>query len=268
MKYSLSLYAAVLATALPVDAQIINGDFESGSFPPWDHYGLSFVESFADISIQVPLFDEFVATLSTPDSLLNSGVSVDLSVLESELGLSPGDLANDITDITGISNFFQGSAISQTFSVNAGDILSLDLNFMTTEFTGTEPDNTSSGTILIPGPPGQSPVKQDAIFLTLDTLGVIAADVVREDAFVPLIINQPAFPDLYTSGTFTFEYVFPVSGTVELGIGILNQSDNDGLSILLVDNVNVIPEPSEIALFIVPLLSVAAWLQKRRKSQT
>lgn len=138
------------------------------------------------------------------------------SDLETFLGLATGSL-NDV----GNGETSQGSAIRQTFTANAGQALSFKWDFLTSEATPSQFFN-------------------DFSFITIDSLSKLA-DTSSE--FVP---STTAFDK--ETGSQTFSYVVPTTGTYSLGIGVIDVGDSYNSSGLLVDNVALsstpVPEPN------------------------
>ncbi|MDJ0698127.1 hypothetical protein [Mastigocoleus sp. MO_188.B34] len=110
-----------------------NGGFETGTFTNWQTIGDTSIET-SNFGV-IPSSGAFQALLTNGAS--DSGGSVIDSDLEQFLGLSSGALDNLANaDVT------EGSAIKQTFSAQAGDVLTFDWNFLTNE---TTPDNFFKG---------------------------------------------------------------------------------------------------------------------------
>ncbi|NEP52138.1 MAG: hypothetical protein F6K65_26410, partial [Moorea sp. SIO3C2] len=127
--------AATLLSANPALA-IVNGSFETGDFTEW--------ETIGDTSIQTAAFEsgptdgEFQALLST--GVFNTvSVTVPVSDIETFLGLTAGSLAT-IPNLPNVDTPTDGSAIQQTFTAQAGDVLTFDWNFITNEFTSSTTD--------------------------------------------------------------------------------------------------------------------------------
>jgi hypothetical protein len=119
--------------------------------------------------------------------------------------------------------FFEGSAIKQTFSVNAGSILTFDWNYLSQE-------------------------QIDFAFVVLDgttSLLVWSANL------------NSGTPFLYESGYHTFATTLATSGSHTTGIGVVDgYIDWDGNSPVLVDNFSVqkVPEPASLFLMALGLI--------------
>lgn len=102
-----------------VSAQVVNGSFENG---------LTGFSRIGDTSIQTSAFG-VDSTQGTSQALItNDGSFLSLPApdLEDFLGLTSGSL-----NTLGNGNAIEGSAIRQTFTANAGDILTFNYNFLT-----------------------------------------------------------------------------------------------------------------------------------------
>ncbi len=126
--------AATLLSANPALA-IVNGSFETGDFKPWATIGDTSIETEAFGS--GPTDGDFQALLST--GVFNTfPVTVPVSDIEKFLGLTGGSLAT-IPNLPNVDTPTEGSAIQQTFTAHAGDILTFDWNFLTDESTSFSP---------------------------------------------------------------------------------------------------------------------------------
>jgi PEP-CTERM motif-containing protein len=116
---------ALVLSANPAPAAIINAGFETGDFTGWSTIGLTSVVTGASLGI-MPVEGQFQALVSNLDGFS----SVPVGQLETFLGLEGGSL----NTLLGAS-VTQGSAIKQTFSVNPGDRIQFAWNFLTNEAT-------------------------------------------------------------------------------------------------------------------------------------
>jgi hypothetical protein len=136
----------------------------------------------------------------------------------------------------------EGSAITQTISGNAGDILSFSWNFLTSESMPVSDTN-------------------DTAFWSLSPLGAtFLADT--HSLFVPsgtVLTGE--------TGYQMVNFVLPVTGVYTLGFGVVDVSDFALGSVLLVDNVSLtaVPEPSLMLLLGV---GVAGAAMRRRRAPT
>ncbi|NEP33635.1 PEP-CTERM sorting domain-containing protein [Moorena sp. SIO3B2] len=219
--------AATLLSANPALA-IVNGSFETGDFNPWATIG--------DTSIETAEFGSG-PTDGDFQALLTTGVgSVPVSDIETFLGLTAGSLAT-IPNLPNVDTPTEGSAIQQTFTAYAGDILTFDWNFLTNEFTSSlNPEDFN-------GLPFVNPeVFNDFSFVSISQMVDGLADT-----------NSPLFIESLTpffeeTGFQSFSYTFETSGTFSLGFGVLDEDDDIVDSGLLIDNVQLtpVPEPASI----------------------
>lgn len=200
-----------LCVASPSYAAIINGGFETGDFTEWTKIG--------NTSIETAEFGSGPTEGNYEALVTNSSSSISVPDLETFLGLDLGslnDLGNGIT--------YNGSAIKQTFTANAGDVLTFDWNFLKKE----EPD----------------PIFNDFAFVSLNSLSTLAS--LLKSSLVPFSDFEQQFERQTKFQTFSF--TIPNTGTYTLGLGVANVTDTTGFSGLLVDNVSLepIPEPSSV----------------------
>src|SRR5262249_40632474 len=113
---------ALLCSANPIRASLINGNFETGDLTGWQTIGQVTVETANSFGV-VPASGQFQALLENhfPGNL---GTPVDQ--LGMFLGLAAGTL-----DSLGKGAVIQGSALQQTFTANEGDRLSFAWIFLT-----------------------------------------------------------------------------------------------------------------------------------------
>ncbi|MEL7036767.1 MAG: PEP-CTERM sorting domain-containing protein [Cyanobacteria bacterium J06592_8] len=204
-KYSFSTLITTLTVAVtaPAQALIINGGFETGDFTGWQTIGDSSIETNAFGT--GPTEGTFQALVTT-----DFGSNSDRAI-ENFLNLSNGTLDNLST-----TNATQGSAISQTFDVTAGQTLSFRWNFLTDEFTPT--------------------VFNDMAFVSLAGVGQKLADT--NSTFV--LSSVSSFNE--ETGFATFSKTFDTSETIKLGIGVLDVLDSAVDSGLLIDEVTLTPK--------------------------
>ena len=207
---------SAIACTTRADAGLVNGGFESG-FSGWSTLGFTSVETSAFGS---------GPTEGTQQALMRSGdgtTSATLADLDTFFGFAAGQL-NSIS--TG--RVEDGSAIKQTFTANAGNLLSFNWNFLTKESI-TAPD----------------PAFNDFAFFSLNSTPTKLADL-----FSSFTTSSTAFTS--ETGFQTLSISLPVTGTYTLGFGVANVGDQFIDSGLLVDNVQLtataVPEPSSLML--------------------
>lgn len=204
------------ATILASSTSIENGSFETGDFINWRTIGDTSIET-EDLGI-FPSEGTYQALLTNGYSDAGGSV-VDLD-LEEFLDLVPGTLDGLVGgDAT------EGSVIKQTFTVEAGDIVSFDWNFLTNELT---PDATYN----------------DTAFITVNGFTLELADTGAN------FVDAPDVPDfLEQTGTQNLTFSIAEAGTYTIGFGVVDVGDAIVDSGLVVDNVQQIP----LALFDPPL---------------
>jgi len=195
-------------------AGIVNGSFETGNLSGWTAVGDAFVPS---VPIGVNPVDGANQALITTLS-----GSVSATTVQNGLGLGPGSL-----NALGNGSPDSGSGITQTFTANAGDVLSFNYNFLSVE-------PTMVGSV------------NDFAFANLNGTLITLANV-NTATFVP---SNSSF--LNETGYQAFQFVIPTTGNFTLGLGVFNVVDDAYDSALLIDNVSLssaaVPEPSTLAL--------------------
>ncbi len=198
--YTLSLKSFTLPEP-SVNPTIINGSFESSDFTGWTTIGSTSIETSAFGS--GPTEGTSQALLSTGGATFSDGI------IETFLGLEAGSLDN-----FGNEDVTQGSAIRQTFMANAGDILTLNWNFLTNERAQVFPFN-------------------DFSFVSISSLSELA-DTTFSSSVTSLMTQF-----FEETGFQTFSFTIPTTGTYTLGFGVADVGDNSIDSGLLVDNVTL-----------------------------
>lgn len=209
----LTVLAVVFGGVGQAEAVLINGGFESSDFTGWSTIGVTSIETAAYGT--GPTEGTYQALVTADESLsLVSG-----STIETFLGLTAGTLDGLITD-----DVITGSAIKQTITASAGDILTFDWNFLTDEVeAGDDVPDFAFVSIVS----GTSEILADAVSSTLVSSSTLFFD---------------------ETGFSTFSYMFPTrtSETFTLGFGVMHVGDEDVDSALLIDK--IIPEPATVAL--------------------
>ncbi|MDJ0745135.1 MAG: pre-peptidase C-terminal domain-containing protein [Xenococcaceae cyanobacterium MO_167.B27] len=188
------------------ELSIENGSFETGTFVDWERIG--------DTSIQTAEFgtnpsDGIFQALLT-NGFSDSGSSVVDSDIEEFLNLTPG-----VLDSLGNGDVTEGSAIKQTFTANAGDILTFDWNFLTNEAT---PEDTFN----------------DFAFFSITPFTLELADTTS-----PLFTDTLVRDFSEETGYQTTSIAISESGTYTLSFGIADVGDDSVDSALLVDNIQI-----------------------------
>lgn len=145
----------------------------------------------------------------------------------------------------------EGSGLKQEFFGLAGNTLTFDYNYITAEAAGQSTDPALLSLVL------------DAEYysMTLTALlggGALGAPVLLSD--VPLCerivapeqpggdLCQTPFFETLESGYHTFSLVLPYTGIYTLGFSVFERAEGNVPTVLSIDNVNVVPEPSTITL--------------------
>lgn len=215
--------ALCVAGAAPAFAQsttFTNGDFSAG-LSGWDTLGDVSVSNAGRAVLTTAYLDgDFVEG----DELFNlSGSSAAwVDEVESFAGLTSGVLGSDATE---------GSVLLQSFTVSAGDSISLEFWF------------------------------------GLATQETNAADY-NDFAFVAVngeVQQVVSLTDASRSGQFSFQFL--TGGTAELAFGVVDVGDTAGVSYFIVDNVNVtaVPEPSSYAMLLAGMAIMGSVAARRRR---
>lgn len=228
----------------PTD-DIQNGSFETGNgnfkeaLTGWNTIG---AVGIPNSSFRTVPSEGNTQALMVNDEFLGTA---DANEIEQFLG-STSESLNNLSE----SYTFGGSAMKQTFTANAGDIISFDFNFLTNEST-------------------RNNAKNDFSFVSF------ASDVLDHpflhllgDTFSNFVNSNTRF--YRETGYESFEYEILETGDYTLGFGVANATTDAGYSGLLVDNVKVIssvsvPEPNiTFGLFVSALFGVFSFPKKRK----
>ncbi len=205
---------------------VTNGDF-SIDLAGWDAVGDASVQSSAAL-----LTSAYDAGDDPSGNFHFSGASAqDAPVLEAQAGLTSGALGNA----------WDGSLIKQTFTVNAGDTLSFQWNFLSNE-VGAEFSQPDFAFVVING--------------ALTQLGGVA-----QATLSPGLNGFAA-----QTGWNTFSQTFANADTVTLALGVVDVNDTVTTSALMVDQVTLsaVPEPGALMLLGAGMV-FSGWSQRRRR---
>jgi hypothetical protein len=230
--------AAIVSVGFPTTAQavIFNGGFEDG-FNNWETIGDYRIEtsSFGSRPVEgnsqaflSTAFNEVVGVAQNSNPIIG-GDAVPVTFisgllsLEEFLGVS-AFLGDNSLDSVATATPIEGSAIRQTFTAQAGQILSFSWNFLTNES-----------------------VDRAAV----DSLNDFAFVLIQSDFSNQLFSLADTRSDFSSSSTLfnnetgfrNYSYTIPTTGTYSVGLGVVDVGESTGTSGLLVDNVAV-PEPS------------------------
>ncbi len=217
---------AALFLSSPALAATMNGSFES-DFTDWTTLGAT--------SIQTASFGIAPVAGTNQALLINSPGGTSTGALETFLFGS----ANGSLSALGAVN---GSAIKQTFTANAGDVITFSWAFLTNEFV-------------------PEPVTNDFAFVTLGNAILGRLDTLTPGFNIPSATSFGA-----DTGYRSFSFNIAAAGTYTLGFGVVNQGDAFISSGLLIDNVQTVPEP--VSTLGILALGGAGLLVRRRKLRT
>ncbi|MEQ8995340.1 MAG: PEP-CTERM sorting domain-containing protein [Coleofasciculus sp. B1-GNL1-01] len=208
-------------------ASIVNGGFETGNFDGWQTLGDTSIETSAFGS--GPKEGDFQALLRTS--------SINDFQLESFLGLPSGSL-----DALGNGDATEGSAIKQTFTAKAGQVVKFHWNFLTDELDFDDDPFSFN----------------DFAFVSLTSLNELG------DTSLSFMNSLTEFSD--ETGFEEFSYVIPTTGTYSLGIGVTDVDNRIFESGLLVDKVAVTPEPASVlGLLAVSVLGAGSAFKRKQQ---
>lgn len=164
--------------------------------------------------------------------------------LEAAFGVAPGALDPDPL----LANATEGSGVARTLSVNAGDRLRFDWQFLTLDTAG-----------------------QDYSFAVIDGTVIRLGGAEIGVPLAPLVpvgggASQMALA-WNPAGWRSAEVVFTRTGTVTVGFGVVDVGDFSVSSAIAVDNVVLtpVPEPGELAMMVAGLCAVAAAGRRRER---
>jgi len=180
-----------------------NGSFETGDYQGWNTIGDTSIET--DHLGIFPTDGHKQALITTGDS--DAGGSVVDGDLEEFLDLKHGSLDNLVH-----GDAVEGSVIKQTFTVEAGDVVSFDWNFLTNEST---PDATYN----------------DTAFFSLNGFTLELADT---NAHFQHADHVDGFDEQTGEQTLTFSIA--KAGTYTIGFGVVDVGDDSVDSGLVIDN--------------------------------
>lgn len=220
-----------LVTASPAPATVVNGGFETGNISGWTLVGSGHAtDSSVGVSPTVGSYQGYIETTGNFTALAPA-VATSLGVSGPTIvGLGAGPPTN-------------GTGLSQVITVNAGDTLTFDWNFLTDELN-------------------ESATYDDFAFFTIGSSAFLLAS---RNTSTYDVTSPPAGFDGQT-GWATQSYTFATGGSYQIGFGVFNVGDTGHNSALLIDNVSVpVPEPSTLLLAGCGTIGLAVWCRRRRQ---
>ncbi|MCC5598789.1 hypothetical protein [Nostoc favosum] len=189
---------------------VLNGNFEVGTFSNWRTIGDTRIETAA---LGTGTSEANFQALLTTDASASGG-AVEQSDLEEFLNFSSGLLDN-----LGNGDATEGSAIKQTFTANAGDVLTFDWNFLTNE--------------AIPSS------FNDFAFFGISPFALELADTNSSGFLGTSSVNFSQ-----ETGFQTISIGIAQTGTYTLNFGVVDVGDTAVDSALIVDNIQVLSSGS------------------------
>jgi hypothetical protein len=232
-----------LFSASAAQGDFINGSFEDGNFNGWSTLGSCFVIGGVGGG---PTDGSYQSLLLTFGNGQDIRPATPLELVQ----FTGVDFTTVVDFFAQNGLFLQGSAIAQSFSASAGQVLSFDWNFLTNE-----------DRLLYGG---------DFAFVTITPLGETTQ---LANAITTVIPSQTRVD--HETGFQTFTRLIPAAGEYRIAIGLADVIPVVGFppyglfdydSALLVDNVRLsaVPEPPTFTLVSLGLASIVAIYQRRR----
>ena len=212
-------------------ATVVSSDFESGSLDGWNSIGD--VSMFTGDPAVAPIDGNYSA------HMMNGPGSVSDTSIESFLGLSSGALDSFSSGLASGTDVNQGSAMSYTYSGNAGDVVTFDFIYLTDESLN-------------------NPNYNDFAFASINGLLLVADTYTVGTNYIA--DNTSAYWGWASTGVLSFEYTIGSTGTIDIGLGVLQVTDPTVNTVLLVDNfeITAVPVPAAVWMFMSGL-GVLGW---------
>lgn len=247
---SLKLCAAtsvLLLQILPASAAVANGNFLS-DLSGWTSVGDVSVQSagpaitgngsaYALLTTASLTFQDDFPSAAGKFNYSKSASAVDVSVLESSIGVASGALDPDVANF---AYAYEGSGLAKTVTVAAGDTLSFRWNFLSNE---------------------TSPTFADYAFLNLN------GSIIRLADTSSTLASSSAFA--LETGYKTYSHTFTQGATFKLAFGLVDVGDYDTTSALAISNVQIaasVPEPIEAMMLTLGLGVIGLVVRRRRQS--
>jgi hypothetical protein len=256
---SATITAIFILSSNATYAALINSGFETGDFTGWSTIGdasvrdvtsgINPIQGIYSAIINVEDGEPPLTPLPNPISgndPISGNNEVSLDLIDSFLGLPSGS-SEGLKIIAGPSAFgdYAGSAIKQTITASAGQIISFDYKFLTSEN------------------PDEAFFNDFAFFSLVDSGGGFITSYLADTFTKPLNTSGSAYYNL-ESDLLNFSYIIPSSGTYTLGFAVVDVEDLDQHSGLLVDNISSVPIPPALWLFGSGLLGLAGMARRKK----
>lgn len=246
------LLGGLMAGAL-AHANVSNGDFSTG-LNGWQTFGDAAALSSSPAGLSLPISGSTLvlgtATLGADDhpfadghynvSGNDAGAIGTPGGLEDFLGAPIGSLDPDPVNHTSV--LWEGSAIRQTFTVQAGDTLSFTWNLLSADRDFA-----------------------DRAFVILGTASGLQVLALGDASQATSTVIGDA--TLLQTGVQSFSHTFAQAGSVTLSLGIADLDAPDATSLLTVNNVQVtaaVPEPSTAVFALLGLAAGGLFLRRQR----
>jgi len=216
-----ALTLASLATALPARAQVLNGSFSLG-LTSWNALGDVSIQSGSAFLTTASLLDDDAPSLAAAFNFSGTAAVASSPDLENFSNLAPGALDPNPNSLI---YAFEGSALKQSFTVAAGDVLSFQWELLTND--------------------------------PLADYAYVVINGVKTDLGTSALATTPGSPFSFVTGVNTFSQTFASAQTVNLVFGLVDVNDFSGTTALRIDNVQAVPEPSLAILSALGLFGLA-----------
>jgi hypothetical protein len=230
MHGKMGFLVAVLVLAWPAitQAAVTNGGFETGTLSGWTVAGLATAQT-SSIGVTPPA-GTYQGDIETTGNLTALAPAIVAS-----LGVPGSQIA-----AFGAGTPVNGTGISQSVTVSAGDVLTFNWNFVTDELS-------------------ELPMYNDFGFFTISGSAFLLAS--RNSSTFDTVSPPVGYEGQTDWATQT--YAFPTAGTYTIGFAVFNVGDAGHDSALLLDSI-AIPTPEPAMIGLLPL-SLAAMRRVRRR---
>jgi hypothetical protein len=235
------LCAAGIAPALAQGTTFQNGTFDANATAGWQSYG--------DVLAANERLRLTTASLYDDDIPGQNGFNNQSGVAAVDFFASP-DLAGIPVSAFDLGGYaYEGSAVRQDFTANAGDLLTVTFNWA---FLSTDTVNPDFGFVAL----------NDSVFKFVDTTSSVLNGVFLGTFADSSNVNWSWYQSTYT-------YQANSSGTVSLALGVVDVGDVLNTSELRIDNVVVsaVPEPETYAMLLAGLGLLGGYARRRNKQQ-